>query len=137
MSAPGSEFEPVRGAIVRVQYVHFTFHSVAIVEEKLGQRLFVMWYDWDEEWILIRGYQMGYVSLYHDELPILNGPLIDVGLSIGGEVDVVLAVEGDEFSRWYIMFEVNQEGFWEVIGEVMLDSVTVGPDHARLSGDSH
>jgi hypothetical protein len=45
---------------------------------------------------------MGYVSLYHDELPILNGPLIDVGISIGGEDGIVLAVEEDEFSRWYV-----------------------------------
>jgi hypothetical protein len=60
MSAPGSEFESVCGAIVRVQYYRAAFHSVAIVEEKLGQQLFVMWavdrclpIDWEEDDVVL------------------------------------------------------------------------------------
>ncbi len=87
-----SVFEPVRGAIQSVHVVHTAWQNIAIVEERLGYRSFLMWYEWGKEWELVHGFEMGYLSVYRDELPIVNGELMDVGSSIWNVEDVVLAV---------------------------------------------
>jgi hypothetical protein len=70
-------------------------------------------------------YQMGFLEEYVDELPVLYGTWLDVGVAVGRGEDDVLVVEEVEDGMWYLLYIVDCEGFWEVVDEFFVEKAGV------------
>ncbi len=112
---------PVRGEIQSVRYVQSWTQELAVVEEKVGEVLFVLLHGRGEcGWHLIEEYQLGFLEVYPDWFVAEHGDIVDVGVSVSRGEDVMAVVEKTALGKWYLFYEVDLEGFWVIEEELFV-----------------
>jgi hypothetical protein len=69
---------------------------------------------------MIDEFQMGFLVHFHDEFEAFYGEIIDLGLSVSQGEKLLLVLETTDREKRYVIYEVNREGFWEVVVEVFV-----------------
>ncbi len=114
--------EPVRGRIEKIFYVSILMEKYAVVHEVVNGKLFIVLdRERSDEWLRIDEYQMGFLDQFHSEFVANHGEIVDIGMSVsrGENAHVVLALT--DRGWWYILYDVDQEGFWEVVEEMFVN----------------
>lgn len=112
---------PVRGTVEKIFYDFSDEGKLAVVHEDVGGDLFVVLYTEKETgWKMIDEFQMGFLVHFSDEFEAFYGEIVDLGLSVSQGEESLLVLETTDRGRRYAVYEVNREGFWEVMVEVFV-----------------
>ena len=112
---------PVRGTVEKIFYDFSDEEKLAVVHEDVGGNLFVVLYMEKETGSkMIDEFQLGFLMYFSDEFEAFYGEIVDLGLSVSRGEDSLLVLETTDRGRRYAVYEVNLEGFWEVMVEVFV-----------------
>ncbi len=112
---------PRQGEVAEILNASNGASEFALVVEVFRGHRFLVIYEWEEGWEFVEEYQLGFFQSMSNEVDVVHGVMVDIGISVLGGETVIVLEEVSENGHWVVLYGADREGFWEILDELMVE----------------